>query len=269
MATETVQMGAAVAPTPATNPPANIVETPTGVAVDTKIDTTPKTEAPAPKKPTYEELEASYTALRTKMSTEGAPKTEATPKTEPAKATTAAPTAEVAVKAVADAGLDMAALEAEYAENGKLSEDSLTKLEGKGLTRDQVDAYIKGQEARGAQLRTEFSTIAGGEDRLKAVYEWAASNMDAKDLANYNGFIDAGNTDGAKLMLKGIVASYEAVNGREPQLITGEAARGQGIAPYESSAQMVKDMSSKEYETDPAFRKKVEQRLSVTKAWAR
>jgi hypothetical protein len=268
---ETVQMSGPVGTTPATNPPANIVETATGVAVDPKIDPTPKA-AEAPKKPTYEELEASYTALRTKMSKDGAPaKVEGeAPKTnEPVKAAVAAPSGEEAAKAVAEAGLDMATLEAEYAQTGKLSEESLAKLEVKGLSRDQVDAYIKGQEARGQQLRQDFAKIAGDEARLTQVYEWAATNLQPADLQNYNGMIDAGNTEGAKLMLKGIVASYEAVNGREPQLITGNSPRGQGIVGYESNAQMVKDMSSNEYASDPAFRAKVDARVGATKSFAR
>jgi hypothetical protein len=180
------------------------------------------------------------------MSQDGAPKPPegSKPAEKPADGTPSALDAASAVKAVTEAGLDMAKLEAEYAEKGTLSEESLKALEGKGLSREQVNNYIKGQEARGTLLRGEFATIAGGEDRLSAVYEWAAANMDVKDLAGYNGMIDEGNTEGAKLMLKGIVASYEAVNGREPKLVSGEGNRGQSFAGYESNAQMVKDMSS-------------------------
>lgn len=246
--------------------PANIVDGPNGgVMVDTKIPATPA--KPEEKKPTYEELEKNYNELRTKMSKDGAPKPE---EKKPAEVAAVAPTGEVAAKAVADAGLDMAALESEYAEKKTLSEETLVKLEKAGLTRGQVDAYIKGQEARGTQLRAEFATIAGNESRLTAVYEWASANMDPKDLDSYNGLIDTGNTEGAKLMLKGIVASYEAVNGREPALITGDGGRlGGSFQPYESNAQMVADMASPTYAADPAFRAKVQGRLSVTTKFLR
>lgn len=273
----TTQLGSTAAAQPALVAPANVVDGPNGgVRVDPSV--TPvapaKVEAPAGDRPAWlpegfktpEDFATAYKELRTKMSQDGAPKEPVKPaEGTPAEAAAAAPTGEVAAKAVADAGLDMSALEAEYADKGVLSEDSLVKLEKAGLSRTQVDAYIKGQEARGAALRADFATIAGGEDRLQAVYEWAGSNMSADDLANYNGFIDAGNTEGAKLMLKGIVASYESVNGREPALITGNGGqRATAFAPYESNAQMVSDMAKPEYATDPAFRAKVMQRLSVS-----
>lgn len=267
-----IALGSEATAQPALVAPANIVPGPNGgVVVDTKIPATPAKPAEQ-KKPTYDELEKNYNELRTKMSQDGAPNKDAKPAdAKPADAAPVAPTGEVAAKAVADAGLDMATLEAEYAEKKTLSEESLVKLEKAGLSRAQVDAYIKGQEARGTLLRTEFAALAGGENRLTAVYEWAGANMDAKDLASYNGLIDAGNTEGAKLMLKGIVASYEAVNGREPALVTGDNSRSGGgtFQPYESNAQMVKDMASVEYQTDPAFRAKVSARLAVTTKFLR
>jgi hypothetical protein len=278
-----VQLGGTAPAQPALQAPANIVDGPNGgVMVDTKV-TPPepkKADAPAGDRPAWlpegfktpEDMAKAYTELRTKMSQDGAPKPPegSKPAEKPADGTPSALDSASAVKAVTEAGLDMAKLEAEYAEKGTLSEDSLKALEGKGLSREQVNNYIKGQEARATQMRSEFAQIAGGEAKLSTVYEWAAANLDAKDVASYNGLIDSGNTDGAKLMLKGLLASYEAANGREPNLLSGDGSRsGRSVTPYGSNAEMVADMSSAKYQTDPAFRRAVQERLSVSTAMLR
>ena len=241
---------------PALEAPVNIVETKSGgVAVDPKIEA--PTPTPKLEKPSYEDLEKSYNELRKKMSTEGAPKPDAL-KDVPTI------TAEAAAKAATDAGLDMDALEAEFSEKGALSEETLVKLEAKGLTRDQIGNYIKGQQARAEKLLGEFSTLAGGEERFKSVLDWANTNLSAEEIKTYNDALDGGNDAGAKMLLRGMVAAYEAINGRDPKLITGDAPRGSNIQPYESTAQITSDMAKPEYASDPAFRRKVMDRLAVS-----
>ena len=76
---------------------------------------------------------------------------------------------ETAEKAVEAAGLDMAQLEQEFADNGELGEDSLAKLESQGISKDIVNNYIDGQRAVALQIETEVKDIAGGRDGYNAV----------------------------------------------------------------------------------------------------
>lgn len=264
MATETVVLGNQPEATPTFVAPANIVDGPNG---GVRVDPSIKVEAPKveEKKPTYEDLEKSYNELRSKMSKEGAPKVEAAKVETPAAPATpvVAPSNAEAVKAVADAGLNMEALETEYAEKGALSEESLKALEAKGLTRAQVNAYIDGQKARNEVLRSEFAKLAGGEDRLASVFEWAGANMTAEELDLYNTAIDTGNDTQAKMLFRGMAAAHDAINGRDPQLITGDSPRGSNVLAYASDAQMVADMAKPEYNSDPAFRAHVRARLAA------
>lgn len=71
---------------------------------------------------------------------------------------------ETAEKAVEAAGLDMAQLEQEFADNGELGEDSLAKLESQGISKDIVNNYIDGQRAVALQIETEVKDIAGGRE---------------------------------------------------------------------------------------------------------
>ena len=61
---------------------------------------------------------------------------------------------ETAEKAVEAAGLDMSQLEQEFADNGELSEKSYEQLESQGISKDIVNNYIEGQQARAVQIET-------------------------------------------------------------------------------------------------------------------
>lgn len=117
-------------------------------------------------------------------------------------------------------------------------------------------------EALTKQISTELATVAGGEDKLANVIEWAKVNLNEKDAAAYDAALDTGNVDVAKLALAGIVAQYDAANGTDPQLITAsETTPVSGVAPYASRAEMIAAMSDKRYAKDPAYRAKVEARV--------
>lgn len=186
----------------------------------------------------------------------------------PATTTPSASDADSAEKIVAEKGFDMASLRAEYAEKGVLSEATLSAFEAKGITRDDVNAYIEGQKARTTLLRQEFNTLAGGAERLDAMMKWAGEgeNLPADQKAAYNAAIDSGNPALASLALRGILATYADKMGTDPTLVESTTlARAQsGPKAYESRQQILDDMSSKKYKTDSAFRKTVEQRLAVT-----
>lgn len=253
-----------VTPDPKTDtatPPAGAKDGPNGSVL---VDST-KSTPPADKtgeRPSWlpegftdgEALSKAYTELRTKMS-QGKPADSANTET-PAAITT---------EAAKKAGIDMSKLSQEFSQNGELSAETLKNLNDAGFDQSAVDTYIAGQEALAEKLTGELATIAGGKKQLEATLEWAMANMSADEIAAYNDAIDSGNVNRAKLALTGVVAHYTEANGRQPNLIEGgEGGRSSDVAAYESNAQIVKDMSSKEYKTDPAFRKRVERRLAVT-----
>lgn len=180
------------------------------------------------------------------------------------KAPADAPKAPTAEEATAK-GIDLAALTAEYKEKGELSAESLTKLEAAGFTKAHVEQFIAGEGAKVAAVRAEFAEIAGGDEQLGKVLEWAKTGLDAVEQAAYDELLDAGKAAAAKLVFKSIVERYTADVGSEPALVEGERVPSMaGIKPFESNEQVVKEMSKPEYKTDPAFRAKVERRLSIS-----
>jgi hypothetical protein len=251
--------------TPDTKPdtstaPAGAKDGPNGSVLVDSTTTTPPGDKPG-ERPSWlpekfkspEEFARSYGELEKKLG-----------QAKPADSATTTDTA-ITTEAAKKAGIDMGALSQEFSQNGELSAETLTSLEAAGFNKAAVDTYIAGQQALADKLTSELETVAGGKKQLAATLEWAKANMSADEIAAYNDAIDSGNLNRAKLALTGVVSHYTQANGVQPNLIEGgESARSTDVAPYESNAQIVKDMSSKEYKTDPAFRRKVERRLAVT-----
>jgi hypothetical protein len=197
-----------------------------------------------------EDLAAAYKALESKLGQK--------PETKVESALTP--------EQVTEKGFDMKALQSEYAEKGELSADTLAKLEAKGISKDAVDQYIEGANAKAAQVRGEFAQLAGGEETLTSVLEWAQQNLSADEAAGYNALLESGNHAAAKMAFQGIVSRYVAENGEAPKLVDAAPVSSStaGVKPFESWEQVTKEMGKAEYAKDPAFRRKIEARLAVS-----
>lgn len=258
---------------PAVDP--NAVPLPTGTtAADRPADATPTApvagERPAnvPEKfwrdgkVDTDALLASYGALETKL---GAPKAPAAPAAPVAPAADPkAAAADPATAAAEAAGVDLMGLSNEYAANNKtLSEATYTDLAKKGFDKATVDQYIAGQEALVAQNQNTLFTSAGVKDinEYSQITAWAASALTPAEIAAYNDTMNTGGLEKSKQALTGLVASYKTANGSDPKLITSDGTVSIGGDVYHSKNEMVTDMQDPRYKSDPAFQKKVAQKL--------
>ena len=227
----------------------------------------PPVERPAwlPEKfKTVEDMATSYKALEAKQSG-------ATPAADPVVPVVppvvppvvdplAIPPADAAA-VVQKAGLDMAALNAEFAASGTLSADSYEKLSAVGFDKAAVDNYVAGQQALVSQFQNEvMSATPGGPAKYGEMVEWAKANLTDVQIAAYNTAVSTGNKDQAKLAVAGLGASFTAAVGNEPALLGGRT-NGASADVFESIAQMKVAMSDKRYKSDPAYRAAVSAKL--------
>ena len=226
---------------------------------------TPPSDPPTEDRPEWlpekfkspEDMAKAYAALESKLGKPADP-------TPPADPTATPPTEQVADE-LATKGLDLSTFSSEFNTKGELSAESYDALEKAGYPRNIVDQYIDGQKAQAALYESEVKSIAGGEKTFSEMVDWAKSNLTPQEIQAYNNAIDSGNREQAKLAVAGIHAKFSAARPSEPSLFTGNTASAQSSDVYESIAQMQKDMANPEYKTDPAFRAKVERKLSRSK----
>lgn len=168
-----------------------------------------------------------------------------------------------ASKALEAKGLNFDEFSVEFLQKGELSAESFAKLEKAGIPKAMVDQYIEGQKALAVRYEADVKSVAGGDDGFAEMVTWAVAGGVSKDeIAAYNRAIDSGDVNQAKLAAAGLFQKFQASGrGGEPKLLNGGSGKPSSDV-YESVAQMQKDMASPEYKTDPAFRKKVAEKLS-------
>lgn len=161
-----------------------------------------------------------------------------------------------------NAGVDYDALSQEFWQNGDLSDESYDALEKAGIPRSIVDSYIDAQMAMVENQRSAIMGEVGGPDGYAELTAWAADNLDQSEIDYYNKVIDGNDFDAIRMVVRSVAARRDAAEGVEPSRnLSGSVTGGTG-GVYESVSQLMSDMQSKQYETDPAFRAQVEAKLA-------
>jgi predicted transcriptional regulator with HTH domain len=153
------------------------------------------------------------------------------------------------------------AAEQEFNETGQISDNTLSSLEKSGLPKQYVDNYLKGLEALGEQFQNKAYSITKGEEQYKAMTDWVANNLTEEEVETFNRGV-ASDDSTALFTIKGMYARYNAES-KEPKINLGQSSSSNSTGErYESVSQLKEDMKNPLYQKDPAFRQKVELKLS-------
>jgi hypothetical protein len=242
----------------------------------------PKPEAKANERPAWlpekfkspEDMAAAYAALESKQSGKPVEASEDTsqdtppadsPKAKPDTDEDNKPVTQATYGAAVDAalttaGMSPAEVAAEWADNGKLSDETFDKLEEAGFSRQIVDTYVKGfeQQVNGATAESDAAIVevAGGKTEYEALINWAGSNLTVAEATSFNKVLDAGDVGITRLAVQGLMAKRTEVEGREPKLNFGGTPGGSDT--YSSWAEQSKAMNEARKSGDPAKIKAVE-----------
>ena len=150
----------------------------------------------------------------------------------------------------------------EYAEKGSLSEESYQDLAKQGLDKTLVDGYIEGQKALADNHTKAIHDTVGGKERYADLMDWASKNLTEGEQTAFNNMVDGGSMDEAKLAVQGLMTKAGVtVNPNQPSLFEGTSDVTPNDA-YESVSQVTDAMNDPRYEKDPAYRKKVVDKLA-------
>lgn len=160
---------------------------------------------------------------------------------------------------VEKAGLNMDEMADHYYANGGLADEHYSALEEAGIPRAYVDQYIAGVEAQANQIRDQIFQEVGGEQEFSAMSEWAAANLTAAELDAYNDAVESGDMSTVRSAVMSLAFRYQKAVGSAPNLVGGNNG---GVTGFESLAQLTAAMKDPRYNTDPAYRREVEQKLA-------
>ena len=210
------------------------------------------------------ELEKAYVELQKKLGSNDEPKEDVEE--------TSATEDETEETSLSDgASLITSANDEYYANEGKLSQETLDKFSGMS-SKELVEAYLEVQGTDAFKANTqevsdlsdsEINTIknfAGGEAQYDNIIAWANTNLDAKSQEAFDSIVNTGSVDAIKIAVSGLKSQYEAANGYEGKMYTGKAPKG-NTDVFRSQAELVAAMNDKRYDRDPAYRQDVIEKL--------
>lgn len=165
--------------------------------------------------------------------------------------------------------IDFSDMNTRWQQSGVLTSDDYDQLQEAGFGREMVDAYLSGLQYKAVQdtaLTTrEIASLKeeyGGEKGYNDMLAWAAESLSEDEIKGFNEIVTGNSTMAAvRMAVSGLHAKYTAKAGLEPKLIGGRAPK-RSSEKYESTAQLVEAMKDPRYGTDPAYRRKVEERLA-------
>ena len=159
-----------------------------------------------------------------------------------------------------------------YANDGTLSEETIERF-SEMSSQDLVNAYLEiqannpqanpqGVEMSDAQVNSVMNA-AGGEAQYNRIVEWAASNLDNRSIDAFDSVVDSGNPAAINIAFAGLQSRYNDANGYEGRMLQGKAADSRGDV-YRSQAELVAAMGDPRYDSDPAYRADVIEKLELS-----
>ena len=171
-----------------------------------------------------------------------------------------------------DSNVDPFSISKHFHENeGTITDDMYASLEGAGLSRSSIDAYLAGRAAESGYNTSQSNDIsdaavsevknfAGGDEAYSNMVNWASENLDQKSISAFDEIINTGSVDSIKLAVTALKSQYDNANGYEGQMYSGKAPKTSKDV-FRSQAELVEAMSDRRYDRDPAYRQDVIDKL--------
>ena len=192
---------------------------------------------------------------------EEAPKGEQTTEQQLSTAHTALDSAE---KDLVSKGVDFTELENEYMNNGGLSQQSYETLEKAGYPKAVVDGMLAGWEAASTRFVSDVYSLAGGQEEFARIQQFVSSQN--QDVINaFNATLDSENLMQIRMTLEGIKGQMVKQYGTQRPSIVGNSAPSIDRSGYESTDEMIKDMSDPRYQKDAKFTREVYRKVKYSK----
>lgn len=212
-----------------------------------------------------EELERAYIELQRKLGSkesESSEESEDTPEPETEEDTVPDEEPSEIVSLINDASTEY------YQNEGQLTEETLNKLY-EADSKDLVAAYMQMQSSQPQQQEVpdlsdrevmEIKGMAGGDEGYTQMTSWASENLPPEDVQAFDSVVATGQMGAIRLAVAGLKSMYQEQVGYEGRMLSGKSAvETKDI--FRSQAEVVRAMQDPRYESDPAYRNDVFQKL--------
>lgn len=169
------------------------------------------------------------------------------------------------------ATLITSASEEYFANNNKLSDETLAKFSSMS-SQELIKAYMEVQSSPEFQQQqaapveiseaqvNQIKNAAGGDAAYSNIINWSKANLPKEQLSAFDNVVDTGNVQAINLAVAGLKAQYDNANGVEGRMVTGKPPTNSGDV-FRSQAELVAAMSDARYDRDPAYRQDIIEKL--------
>ena len=211
-----------------------------------------------------EDLEKAYIELQKKLGSNGEEVEEDTEQASAEEESTETPLSD-------GASLIASANDEYYKNDGKLSEETLEKFSSMS-SKDLVAAYLEVQNTPEFQPQGEdvadlsdsdvnqLKNQVGGDAAYTDLMKWASTNLDKKSQDAFDSIVNTGSVEAIKIAVAGLKTEYDAANGVDGTMVQGKAPKTGGDV-FRSQAELVRAMSDPRYDSDPAYRQDIIEKL--------
>ena len=171
------------------------------------------------------------------------------------------------------AGLDPWAISKEFHDNqGEYTPEMVEQLTNAGFSESAVKSYFAGRAVQEGYAPSatvqdisegeigEIQTAVGGKETYANMIGWASQNLTESAAQAFDATMSSGSLDQIRLAVAGLQAQYENATGYDGEMLTGKAAKTTGDK-FRSQAELVSAMGDPRYDSDPAYRQDVIEKL--------
>jgi hypothetical protein len=156
---------------------------------------------------------------------------------------------------------------AEEADGGEFTQDTLAALENMSAS-DIADMFLAYRQEAGEpqpeyQMTSgdiaEMKGVVGGDQEYNNMISWASQNLSPEEIQVYDSVMDKGDPQAIYFAIQALSYRFKDSVGYEGKMLSGKAA--QSTDAFRSQAEVVRAMGDPRYDSDPAYRQDVYEKL--------
>ena len=133
---------------------------------------------------------------------------------------------------------------------------------------DLAEAYLNAragsQQPQGNMTEADadsLKSMVGGEDAYNNMLLWAKDSFNEQEIAMYDEVMQSADRAAAFFAVQALAARYANSEGMEGEMLTGKAPRADNADVFKSQAAVVRAMNDPKYDSDPAYRQEIMEKL--------
>ena len=108
---------------------------------------------------------------------------------------------------------------------------------------------------------SELKGVVGGDENYQNMLQWAGANLNQQEIDMFDAVMQRGDALGAFFAIRSLAYRYNDAAGYEGKMLTGNAPKTSG-SQYRSQQEVIQAMSDPRYDSDPAYRKDIMDKLT-------